>query len=129
MRLNGRKAILAYLGRSMHNRRGWRKVRDEYAAVRHYLPGSHRVWTTRDDLDALDRARSLTVADIVEGANRGAFGGPVGGYPREYQKALRRILGQGARGERVGGNPRGTASRARHLCEKARARPGCVEGQ
>ena len=51
MRLNGRKAILVYLGRSTHNRRGWRKVRQEYAAVLYYLP-MRRVWTTSEEVDA-----------------------------------------------------------------------------
>jgi hypothetical protein len=92
MRLNGRVEILRYLGRSSRNRRGWRKVRREYAAALHYLPGSHRVWTTREELNVFDRARSLTVADVVKGANGDAFGGPVGGYPREYQRLVKGLL-------------------------------------
>lgn len=77
MRLNGRKSILVHLGRSAGNRRGWRRVREDYAGALHYLPGSLRVWTTAEELDGLDRARSLTVAQVVNGANRDAIGGPV----------------------------------------------------
>ena len=64
MRLNGRREILLYLGRSGVNRRGWRKVRQDYAAVLYFLP-TRRVWTTSEEVDALDRTRSLTVETVL----------------------------------------------------------------
>ena len=31
----------------------------------HYLPGSFRAWTTTAELDAIDRGRSLTLAEVL----------------------------------------------------------------
>jgi len=37
-----------------------------YAPVNYYLP-SRRVWTTTEELDAFDRARSRTAEDVLSG--------------------------------------------------------------
>jgi hypothetical protein len=57
---------MAYLGRRYNrkNLRSWRRAREGYATVLHYLPGSRRVWTTCDELDGLDRQRSLTLEEV-----------------------------------------------------------------
>jgi len=67
VRLNGRAEIMAYLGRRYNrkNRRSWRWVRGHYVEVIHYLPGrSNQVWTTREEMDALDRQRSRTLDEV-----------------------------------------------------------------
>ena len=66
VRLNGRRGILHHLGRSWSNRRAWRWIRRAYAPVIYYLP-SRRVWTTTEELDAVDRARSRTAEDVLSG--------------------------------------------------------------
>ncbi len=91
MRLNGRKRILAYLNRSMRDKRAWRSVREEYLPVMHYLPKvrGYRVWTTSEEMDDLDRARALTLADVKEAMGeeiRGAIGGA---DPRAVREILK----------------------------------------
>ena len=56
-----------YLGRRWNpkDRKNWRKIRRRYVEVLHYLPGSFRVWTTSEELDALDRRRSLTLDGVL----------------------------------------------------------------
>ena len=67
MRLNGRAEILAYLGRrwNPNHRQGWRKVRSLYLPVLHYLHGGCWVWTTSEEIDELDRKRSLTLDEVL----------------------------------------------------------------
>jgi len=71
---------MAYLARSAKNRKGWRRTRRGYAEVLHYLPGSHRVWTTSEELYELDRKRSLTLPEVLasRGTREGAVGEDVG---------------------------------------------------
>jgi hypothetical protein len=67
MRLNGREEIMVYLGRrwNPNNRRSWKKIRSKYLPALHYLAGSYFVWTTSEELDAIDRARSLTLDEVL----------------------------------------------------------------
>jgi len=74
MRLNTRDEIMLYLGRSPRDRVGWRRTRSEYAGALHYLARGNRVWARTEDIDALDLARSLTVAQAVK-LKREAVGG------------------------------------------------------
>ncbi len=107
MRLNGRREILAYLGRRWNpkDRRGWRRTRREYVEVLHYLPTSHRVWTTSEELDWLDRQRSLTFAEVVAilGRKGGGLGGEVGGPPSarlRFEKLVAQIYPSAAAGKK-----------------------------
>jgi hypothetical protein len=77
VRLNNRAEIMWYLGKSPKNKPAWRRTRSQYAEALHYLPGMNRLWTTSEALDAVDRARSLTVAEVLASqreAVRGARG-------------------------------------------------------
>lgn len=67
MRLNGRQEIMAYLGRRFNrgNLRSWKKARSEYLPALHYLPGRYWVWATSEELDELDRKRSLTLDKVL----------------------------------------------------------------
>ncbi len=89
MRLNGRDAILRHLGLSCENKRGWQKMRHEYAPVLRYLP-THRVWCLSEDLD---EARSLTANALFRDAKRPASGRPMGDQTDSFwwnmAKALR----------------------------------------
>lgn len=78
MRLNTKTQIMVYLGRSPQNRGAWRRTRRRYAEALHYLPGSYRVWTTTQELDGLDRSRSLTLAEVLA-SQRGHVRGHGGG--------------------------------------------------
>ena len=61
MRLVGRREILAYLGRRVDSKGSWRVVRARYATVIR-RDGPRYVWTTSEELDALDRERCPSVA-------------------------------------------------------------------
>jgi hypothetical protein len=78
MRLNSKAEIQGYLGKSPQNRGAWRRTREVYGPALHYLPGSFRVWTTTDELDAIDRGRSLTL-EAVKALQGRAVGGCGGG--------------------------------------------------
>jgi len=78
MRLNTRAEILLYLGKSPQNRGAWRRARQQYSEVIRYLPGSFRLWTTTTELDKIDRARSLTLAQVLA-SQRGHVRGREGG--------------------------------------------------
>ncbi len=67
MRLNGRREIMAYLGRRYNpqDRATWRRIRRRYVEALHYLNGSFPVWTTSEELDALDLKRSLTLDGVM----------------------------------------------------------------
>ena len=100
MRLIGRKQIMAYLGRSPHNKNGWRKIREHYAdVIRCYSPSGH-LFALSEELDRIDRERCTTMRELL--ASRGrkgeAVAGAVGGYPREYLKLAMRLFKPGARG-------------------------------
>lgn len=96
MRLNSRAAILAYLGKSPQNRGAWRRTRLIYAGALRWLPGSFRVWALTEELDGVDRERSLTLAE-VKVAQRGHGEGHGG---RDF--VLERVA------ERLGTRTRGT---------------------
>jgi hypothetical protein len=112
MRLNGRVEIMAYLGRRYNpkDQKGWRKVRGRYVEVLHYLPGSFWVWTTSEELDALDRSRSLTLERALAAKARSARGSVREGRegdakaPPQFRKLVREIfLGLAKQGKWVGG--------------------------
>ncbi len=67
MRLNGRREILAHIGRRYNpqDRATWRRIRQRYLEALRYLNGSFHVWTTSEELDALDRQRSLTLDAVL----------------------------------------------------------------
>jgi len=80
VRLNGRREIMAYLGRSSRNKNGWRKVRARYGDVIHCYSESGHVWALAEELDELDRERSLTLPEVLasRGTREGAVGEDVG---------------------------------------------------
>lgn len=105
MRLNGRREIQMYLGRSVKDIKGWRRTRRDYVEVFHYLPTSHRVWTTSEELDGLDRKRSVTLSEVVArmGLKRGGLGEGVGGPPSErlrFEKLVAHIYPSTAAGKK-----------------------------
>jgi len=94
MRLHGRREIMRYLGRSPQNKNGWRKIREHYAdVIRCYSPSGH-LFALSEDLDRIDRERCITMRELLEvrGTKGEAVAGAVGGYPREYQRLLKRIF-------------------------------------
>lgn len=93
MRLNGRLEILAYLGKSWRNKGGWRKVRERYGDVIRCEPGNSHVWALSEELDAADKARCLTMTEMLASrAERGeAVAGAVGGYPRKYARLVKAL--------------------------------------
>jgi len=99
VRLNGRREIMAYLGRSPQNKPAWRRTRSQYAEALHYLPGMNRLWTTSEALDTVDRARSLTVAEVLA-SQRGAVRG-AGGSDYALESLARKLYPSGA-GKRGG---------------------------
>ena len=96
MRLNGRRAILRYLGKSPHSTRAWRGVLLRYgSAIRVMYPRGHRAirgyWCRSEELDRIDADLSPTAWDVFGKANLVA------------QVATRRSLLENARLSRVGG--------------------------
>ena len=55
MRLSSKREILMYLGRRVDNVDAWLRVRELYASV--IRRNGKGVWTTGEELDALDRSR------------------------------------------------------------------------
>ncbi len=100
MRLNGRLEIMAYLGRSWRNKAGWRQARERYGELIHCEPGNSHVWALSEELDAADKARCLTMTEMLASrAERGeAVAGAVGGYPHEHLKLVKRLFEPRARG-------------------------------
>ena len=94
MRLHGRGAICAYLNRSGLNKNGWRLIRQRYGDVIYCEPGSGHCWALSQELDAVDKARCVTMTDLLasRAAQGRAVGEAVGGYPRECLKLANRIL-------------------------------------
>lgn len=91
MRLNSKAEIQGYLGKSPQNRGAWTRTRKVYGKALHYLPGSFRVWTTTAELDAIDRGRSLTLAEVLL-SQRGHGGGHGGtDFPDFELKRLERF--------------------------------------
>ena len=98
MRLHGRREIMRYLGRSPQNKNGWQKIREHYAdVIRCYSPSGH-LFTLSEELDKIDRERCTTMREVLtaRGRNEGGVAGPVGCYPREHQRLLKRIPKRGA---------------------------------
>jgi hypothetical protein len=90
MRLNSKIEIQGYLGKSGQNRAAWTRTRKVYGAALHYLPGSFRVWTTTDELDAIDRGRSLTLAEVL--LAQGGAVGRRGGVDFALQRLTKRMF-------------------------------------
>ena len=95
MRLNGRRQIMVYLGRSPQNKAAWRKIRARYGEVIRCYPGSGHVWARSEGLDLVDIRECETMARMLaaRSAKGEAVGGGVGGYPREYLKQVKRVFG------------------------------------
>jgi hypothetical protein len=71
MRLNRKKEILQYLGKSPSNRRGWTLAKLRYGKVIYLLsPASvnRGYWALSEELDAVDRQEGVSVAEF-EGSN------------------------------------------------------------
>ncbi len=68
-RLNGRAAIMRYLGYNPHNTKRWQKVRSRYASVLYWDEDATRWWGLSEDLDRLDRTRSRAKKAPVSGLN------------------------------------------------------------
>ena len=92
MRLNSKPEIMGYLGRSPKNRAAWRRLRQEYSAVLHYMPGSFRLWTTSSELDTVDRGRSLTLAEMLRRQGTGVGKGV--GRDFVLERFARKIYGR-----------------------------------
>ena len=94
MRLRGKREIMRYLGRSPHNKNGWRKIREHYADVIRCNSPSGHLFAFSEELDRMDRERCKTMRELLaaRGAKGGGVVGPVGGYPREYQKLLKELF-------------------------------------
>lgn len=58
-RLNGRASIMRYLGYSPQNNKRWQKIRSRYASALYWDEVDSRWWTVSDELDRVDRARSI----------------------------------------------------------------------
>ena len=56
-----------------------------------------RIREIRRELDEVDCGRSLRVAEVLA-PRRGGVRGAVGGYPRQYQRLLKRMFKAGAGG-------------------------------
>ena len=74
MRLNGRKAILGYLGKVPHSTWAWRGLLLRYGgAIRVMYPRGHRAirgyWCRSEDLDRIDTDLSPTAWDVFGKAN------------------------------------------------------------
>ena len=65
MRLNGRRAILVYLGYSPRNHRAWPKVRARYGEVILRDRETGRVWAMAEQLYAVDIRRSTPLSTTV----------------------------------------------------------------
>ncbi|MBI4574108.1 MAG: hypothetical protein HY713_12610 [candidate division NC10 bacterium] len=100
MRLNGRTAIMRYLGRNPKNKAAWRRIRARYSDVIRCFSGSGPVWARSEELDLVDIRECKTMTEVLaaRGARGEAVGGAVGGYPLEYLKLMKRVLGPGAGG-------------------------------
>ena len=71
MRLNRKREILRYLGKSPGNRRGWALVKLRYAKAIYLLSPtstSRGYWARSEELDAIDREKGVSVAEC-EGGN------------------------------------------------------------
>jgi hypothetical protein len=71
MRLNRKREILRYVGKSPSNRRGWTLVKLRYGKAIFLLsPNSPNrgYWALSEELDAIDRKQGLSVAEF-EGSN------------------------------------------------------------
>ena len=72
MLLNGRKAILSYVGKSWKNRDAWRRLRGRYQEVLVYDRISKRVWCLSEDLDRIDREQyGLSLDEFLSRAGYG----------------------------------------------------------
>ena len=66
MRLNGKAAIMAYIGRDKRHWRGWIAVKLRYGHVIRLLDKHGKVpryWTHSEEIDAVDLASGCTVHD------------------------------------------------------------------
>jgi hypothetical protein len=58
-RLNGRAAIMRYLGYNPHNSKRWQRLRLRYASALYFDRDDCRWWALSEDLDRLDRSRCV----------------------------------------------------------------------